>query len=113
MRVFFDASVIIAAFLSPSGGSALLFQMIKTGEITGVTSQKPAKLKRLKEQIEQFIATSGLLVREAITLTEVKPLSIPKMPTSWRGPSLPAARTWFPWTKSMFCEPTCGSGLFP
>jgi len=83
MRVFFDASVIIAAFLSPRGGSAPLFQFIKTGEITGITSQtainevveedKPAKLKRPKEEIEQFIATGGLLVREAVMLTEIEP----------------------------------------
>ena len=39
MRVFFDASVIIAALLSPTGGSALLFQFIKIGFIVGVTSQ--------------------------------------------------------------------------
>jgi len=83
MRVFFDASVIIAAFLSPRGGSALLFQFIRTGEIIGISSQtainevveedKPAKLKRPKAEIEQFVASSGLVVREAITLTEIEP----------------------------------------
>src|SRR4051794_21273476 len=83
MRVFFDASVIIAALLSPGGGSALLLQFVQTHEITGFTSQtvidetleedKPEKLNRPKEEIERFIAESGLIVREAITPKEIEP----------------------------------------
>jgi putative PIN family toxin of toxin-antitoxin system len=83
MRVFFDASIIIAALLSPTGGSALLFQFIKTGTIVGVTSQtvieelleedKPGKINKTKEEIEHFIAESRLVVREAITLKEIEP----------------------------------------
>jgi predicted nucleic acid-binding protein len=82
MRVFFDASVIIAALLSPTGGSALLFQFLKTGLLIGLTSQtvlaeifgedKPGKIDKQKEDIEQFVAESGLLVREAITLKEIE-----------------------------------------
>lgn len=82
-RVYFNASVTIAAFLSPSGGSALLFQYIKQGIILGITSQtaineileedKPKKIKRPKEEIEQFIAQSGLVVRESITVEEIAP----------------------------------------
>lgn len=82
-RVYFNASVIIAALLSPTGGSALLFQYIKQGEILGITSQtaiaeileedKPKKIKRSKEEIEQFIAQSGLVVRENITAEEIVP----------------------------------------
>ena len=80
-RVFFDASVIIAALLSPTGGSALLFQYVKLGKIIGITSQtaiievleedKSKKIKRPKEEIEQFIAQSGLIVRESITVEEI------------------------------------------
>jgi len=83
MRVFFDASVIIAALLSPTDGSALLLQFIKTGAIAGIISQtvieeiveedKRNKLYKTKEEIEQFIAESGLVVNEAITLDEIKP----------------------------------------
>jgi predicted nucleic acid-binding protein len=83
MRVFFDASVIIAALLSPTGGSAPLFKFIKTRTITVVVSQtvveevleedKPKRIKRSAEQIEQFIAESGLIVREAITEEEIAP----------------------------------------
>ena len=83
MRVFFDASVIIAALLSRTGGSALLLRFIKTGRIVGVTSQtvidevlegdKPKKLNTPKEEIALFIAGSGLVVREAIIATEIEP----------------------------------------
>jgi predicted nucleic acid-binding protein len=83
MRVFFDASVIIAALLSPNGGSALLFQFIKTGLVVGLTSQtviaevfgedKPGKIDRYREEIEQFVTESGLLVREAITAKDIEP----------------------------------------
>jgi hypothetical protein len=83
MRVFFDASVIIAALLSPNGGSALLLQFIKAGVIVGITSQtvvaeilqegKPEKLKKPHGEIQEFIARSGLVVREAVTLEEIEP----------------------------------------
>ncbi len=83
MKVYFDASIIIASLLSPTGGSSLLFQYIKLGKIIGITSQttidetleedKPKRIKRSKEEIEQFISHSGLLVRESITLEEITP----------------------------------------
>lgn len=81
MRVFFDASVVIAALLSPTGGSALLFQYLKSGRITGIISQtvieeiieedKFNKIKKSKEEIEKFIAQSGLVVRVAISADEI------------------------------------------
>lgn len=81
MKVFFDASVIIAAMLSSTGGSAFLLQYIKVGKIIGITSQtvideileedKTKKLKRSKEEIEQFIAESRLLVRSRMTRSEI------------------------------------------
>ncbi len=83
MRVFFDASVIIAALLSTTGGSALLLKYIKAGKIIGITSQtainevleedKTKKLKKSKAEIENFIARSMLAVREEITLEEIEP----------------------------------------
>lgn len=82
MRVFFDASVIIAALLSPTGGSALLLKYVKAGKIVGVTSQtvineileedKSKKLKKSKAEIEDFIVRSGLVVREEVTLEEIE-----------------------------------------
>lgn len=83
MKVFFDASVIIAALLSPGGGSSLLFQYIKARKIIGITSQtvieevleedKFEKLQKSKDEIQAFIAQSGLFVREHVSLDEIEP----------------------------------------
>lgn len=83
MKVFFDTSVIIAAMLSKSGGSSLLLAYIKAGLIKGITSltvideileeDKFKKFNRSRKEIEQFIAESGLLVRERITLSDIVP----------------------------------------
>lgn len=81
MRVYFDASVIIAALLSPTGGSALLLEYVKKEGISGITSQtaveeildKTDKFNISIDQVNHFIAESGLIVREAITLEEIKP----------------------------------------
>ena len=83
MRVFFDASVIIAALLSPNGGSSQLLKYIKLGKIVGIISQtvieeileedKFRKIKKSKEEIERFIAKSKLIVRKSITTGEIEP----------------------------------------
>jgi len=80
MRIYFDASVIIAALLSPSGGSALLLQYIKTGKIHGIISQtvveevlsKTKKLKKTEAELEQFITTSNFIVRRHILIEETE-----------------------------------------
>jgi|SRR3989344_4633875 len=82
MTVFFDASVIIAGLLSETGGSALLLKYVKKKLIFGITSQtvidevleedKTEKLKKSKEEVEQFIAQSGLLVQERIEPEEIQ-----------------------------------------
>src|SRR3954454_17596767 len=84
MRVVFDASVIIAAFLSPTGGSAYLLRFVRSGRIIGITSQtviaeilapeKPAKLHRTREDIEEFISQSKLYVRQNVTELEIRHL---------------------------------------
>ena len=79
-KVYFDASVIIAALLSSTGGSAKLIQFSKIKAITGITSQtiineienRSVKLKKSKKEIRQFIKDSSLLVRERITSQENK-----------------------------------------
>lgn len=81
MRVYFDASVIIAAILSPNGGSSLLLKYVNLGRIRGITSQtvideildKTEKLKKSKGDIQQFIVVSGLVVRESIATEEIEP----------------------------------------
>lgn len=81
MKVFFDASVIIAAILSSSGGSSLLLEFIRVNKIAGITSltvvdeileeDKSKKLNKTKVELEQFIAESGLLVRKRVTTSEI------------------------------------------
>lgn len=83
MRVYFDASIIIAAIISPTGGSALAFKLIKSGLIKGITSQtvvqevleedKPEKIKKSRQEVEEFIAQSGLIVRKMVTVNEIAP----------------------------------------
>jgi len=81
MRVYFDASVIIASILSSTGGSSKLLRYVKNNKIVGITSQtavdevleKTEKLKRSKKVIEDFIVKSRLLVRKHITLKEIEP----------------------------------------
>lgn len=82
MRVFFDASVLIAAILSPTGGSSLLISQVKSGKITGLTSQTAidevlehtSKINKTKSDIENFISLSDLVVRERVTVEEIEPL---------------------------------------
>jgi putative PIN family toxin of toxin-antitoxin system len=79
MRVFFDASVLIAALLSPTGGSAFLLRLVQAGALVGITSQTVIdevlahlpKLQKTHQEIEEFIAASRLLVREGITIEEI------------------------------------------
>lgn len=83
MRVFFDASIIIAALLSETGGSSLLLKYVKLGKIIGITSQtavdeilekdKSKRIKKSAREIKEFIANSGLIVREHIKLEEIAP----------------------------------------
>ena len=83
MRVFFDASVIIAALLSPSGGSSQLLKYIKLSKIMGITSQtvieeileedKFIRIKKSQREIEQLVADSRLIVRKSITKGEIAP----------------------------------------
>ncbi len=83
MKVHFDASVIIAALLSSTGGSALLLQFVKDGLIIGIVSQnaldevmeedKAKRVKRSRREIERFIAETGVIVMGTIAEEEIAP----------------------------------------
>ncbi|OGY26758.1 MAG: putative toxin-antitoxin system toxin component, PIN family [Candidatus Woykebacteria bacterium RBG_16_43_9] len=83
MKVYFDASVIIAALLSPAGGSAQVLRFIKAGLIIGITSQTVIeevleedhlqKIKKSRQEIVGFIAKSDLIIRRRITSDEIAP----------------------------------------
>ena len=80
-KLYLDASVLIAAILSPEGGSAKLIQFIKLGIISGISSQTvveevekhSAKIGKKVSEIRLFIKDNGILVREKTTGDEAKP----------------------------------------
>lgn len=82
-KIFFDASVIIAAILSPTGGSAKLLGFAKNNKIIPITSQTvidevtdhTEKIHKTPEEIVSYIKASGMLVRERVTQTEIEKLS--------------------------------------
>lgn len=79
--VYFDASVLIAAILSPSGGSSKLLTFVKKKHIAGITSQTvieeviahAEKMNTSSHHILHYVKESSLLVRRGITREEVAP----------------------------------------
>ena len=82
-KIFFDASVIIAAILSPTGGSAKLLKFAKNNTIVAITSQTvidevidhTEKIRKTPEEISLFVKESGLLVRERVTQMKIEKVS--------------------------------------
>lgn len=80
IRVFLDASVIIAALLSPNGGSHKLIELGNSGLIKNLTSQtvidevinNSSKIKRTEKQIIDFISKNTILVRERVETSETE-----------------------------------------
>lgn len=80
IKVFLDASVIIAAMLSQSGGSAQVVTLGKLGSWIQITSQTAIdevkkhteKINKSVWEIDQFIKNSNILVRQRITISETK-----------------------------------------
>lgn len=80
IKVFFDASVIIAALLSPNGGSAKLLQLAKKGMLIAITSQTVVaevlkhqqKIKKTKKEIEEFLTQNPFLIRQKIKQSETE-----------------------------------------
>jgi len=80
-KVFMDALVIIAALISPTGGSAKIVNFIQKGLIVGIVSQTVIfeveahnlKINKSKEAIGRFINDNNFLVRRAITMEEIAP----------------------------------------
>lgn len=80
VRVFFDASVIIAALLSPEGGSAKLSKFSQNKKVAGITSQTvieeikkhQTKIKKTQKEIDEFILANKFIVREKIKKSDIK-----------------------------------------
>lgn len=81
IKVYFDASVIITALLSPTGGSAKLLEFVKLGVVTGVSSQTvideveehSLKIRKSHKEIRKFIQENSIIVRERINELELEP----------------------------------------
>lgn len=81
IRIYLDASVIIAAMLSPTGGSAKLIQFVRLGAVAGITSQTAIaeveehalKIDKTLTEIGQFIQDNKVVVREKISKAEEEP----------------------------------------
>lgn len=80
IKVFFDASVIIAALLSPEGGSAKLSKFSQNKKVAGITSQTviaeikkhQTKIKKTAKEIDEFVLSNKFIVREKIKKSEIK-----------------------------------------
>lgn len=76
MKVFIDASVILAALGSASGGSAVILKLTQKEKLKGVISQaiieevkrNAANLNRKAEDVERIILKSRLEIVEASSL---------------------------------------------
>lgn len=82
-RIFFDASVIISAILSPTGGSAKFINLAQNKRIVAITSQTVIdevtdhkdKINKSTEEIFSYIKDSRMIVRERVTQAEIKTVS--------------------------------------
>lgn len=80
IRVFFDSSVLIAAFLSPSGGSAKTLSHIRQKKIAGLISlgvmeeilDKVKKFGKTEEEIAKFVDQKGLVIGRRVKKAEVE-----------------------------------------
>lgn len=80
IKIFLDASVIIAAMLSQSGGSAKIIKLGHLGSWAQIVSQTvidevkdhSEKIGKSSEEIDQFIKNNNILVRKRVTTSEIK-----------------------------------------
>lgn len=80
IKAYLDASVIIAALLSPTGGSAKLLEFVKLGVVVGFASQTvideieehSLKIKKSHKEIRKFIQENSIIVREGIDELELE-----------------------------------------
>lgn len=81
IKIFLDASVIIASMLSPTGGSSKVIRLGQLGEWAQITSQTvidevkdhTEKIDKSAQEIDQFIKEHSVIVRQRMTKSEIKP----------------------------------------
>lgn len=79
-KVFFDASVIFSACQSSGGGSRRLVDLVKSGNVLGITSQTVIEeVERNADKfsnissLADFVSDNNFFVRSQITLEEIRP----------------------------------------
>lgn len=80
MAAFIDASVILAALGSKSGGSSMVLKLIRNGKIAGITSQavieevfrNAYKIKIPESEVSKFVSNSSLKIIPVPTSIEVE-----------------------------------------
>lgn len=80
-KIFLDASVIIAAMLSPGGGSAKVIKLGQLGSWIQITSltvidevkDHIEKIGKSVMEIDQFIKEHSIVVRKRVTKLEINP----------------------------------------
>lgn len=83
IKVYLDASVIIAALLSSSGGSAKLIELGNMGVLVTITSQtvidevinNSSKIKKSEKQVLDHIFKNKILVSERVDAQEMEDFS--------------------------------------
>ena len=83
MRIFIDASVIIAALLSPSGGSSYSVLLLGKHHHIGIISQtileevqsKSEKISISRQNIDAFVVQNNFRVCEYISDSEIQPFT--------------------------------------
>lgn len=81
IKLFLDASVIIAAMLSPAGGSAKVIKLGQSGQWAQITSQTvidevkdhSEKIGKSAQEIDRFIKEHSVIVRQRMNKLEIKP----------------------------------------
>lgn len=80
MAAFIDASVILAALGSKSGGSSMVLKLIRNGKIEGIASQavieevfrNANKIKIPESEVSKLVSNSSLKIIPAPTSIEVE-----------------------------------------
>lgn len=83
IKVFIDASVLIAALISPVGGSTRLLEYSQHKKILAISSQTVLnevkanlhKIKTVEVNIDHFVVKKSIIVRKRVTTKEIKPFA--------------------------------------
>lgn len=94
MKIFLDSSVIIAALLSPQGGSGRILELCEAKIIKGIISQDV--VREIQEVIERKLPTLKSSFKKLLKISRLT--IIKKVKPSWQN----KAKRWIPYEKDAF-----------